>query len=322
MKKCATQTGEGVAEGALGCTSAFAVAGATPSLFPDDCPATKPFMWWVGAKTKLLPYIARFLPATIADLYEPFCGCAAVSLGIAPRVRGKIHLSDLRWDVVAVMNLLREGGEGKLISRLQFHEDRHCNGHFDFVLCALNDGFATAENSAKTGSVSDEWLADFFYINQTCFGACLTLAADGKGYKGSYAPGRMSDKFICREGRILRGAKILQQKATPALVQDFCAIEPKRGDLVYCDPPYDAKNVYGKASRKDKTYTIAPELADAAARWRRAGAKVMVSLNDSDAVRQTFGSAWRVVELKKQYLINNITHDHKEYTAEVLLLSW
>ena len=26
--------------------------------------------------------------------------------------------------------------------------------------------------------------------------------------------------------------------------------------------------------------------------------------------------------VEKQYLINNITHDHKEYTAEVLLLSW
>ena len=264
---------------------------------PDDCPATKPFMWWVGAKTKLLPYIARFLPATIADLYEPFCGCAAVSLGIAPRVRGKIHLSDLRWDVVAVMNLLREGGEGKLISRLQFHEDRHCNGHFDFVLCASTTALLLRrilQNRSRERRVA----CRLFLHQPDLLWRMPHARRRWQGLQGQLCARSHVRQVHLQGGENSARRENLQQKATPALVQDFCAIEPKRGDLVYCDPPYDAKNVYGKASRKDKTYTIAPELADAAARWRRAGAKVMVSLNDSDAVRQTFGSAWRVVELK------------------------
>ena len=320
MSKCAKKTGGGGAKSVVGCTSTDGVVALAPpptSLFPEQIPSTKPFMWWLGAKTKLIPHIARNLPHAIADIYEPFCGSAAVSLAIAPRVRGQIHLSDLRWDVIGIMNLLREGRENALIKLMQTHEDMHCAGHFAEVLFGVNECFAVAEKAA-----SIDWLADYLYLNQTCFGARLTFGTDGSGYKCTYAPGRMADKFICREKRIMRAATILQAKASPSLVQDFRAIQPKRGDLVYCDPPYEGKNVYGNGIGNRKDYTLAPELAQEAKAWRQAGARVMVSLNDSESVRKAFDDGWRVMPLKKQYLIDNRHGVQKRYSAEVLLLSW
>jgi DNA adenine methylase len=61
----------------------------------DALSPIKPFVRWVGGKSRLLPRILPHVPTTIRNYYEPFLGGGAVFLACAGRVTGRSYLADL-----------------------------------------------------------------------------------------------------------------------------------------------------------------------------------------------------------------------------------
>src|SRR5688572_4947849 len=80
-------------------------------LFPNiaaDPPPIKPFIRWVGGKSRLLPRILPHVPDSINNYYEPFLGGGAVFLACAARVSGRSHLADLNEHLVAAWIAMRD----------------------------------------------------------------------------------------------------------------------------------------------------------------------------------------------------------------------
>lgn len=71
-------------------------------------PVTKPFIRWVGGKSRLLPRILPHVPNTIVNYYEPFLGGGAMFLACAQRVSGRSHLADLNEHLISAWIALRD----------------------------------------------------------------------------------------------------------------------------------------------------------------------------------------------------------------------
>src|SRR5437773_2392713 len=82
-------------------------SGAQHATMTDPKPI-KPFIRWVGGKSRLLPRILPHVPASIKNYYEPFLGGGAVFLACAARVSGRSHLADLNEHLVAAWVAMRD----------------------------------------------------------------------------------------------------------------------------------------------------------------------------------------------------------------------
>lgn len=68
----------------------------------------KPFIRWVGGKSRLLPRILPHVPLEIRNYYEPFLGGGAVFLACAERISDRARLADLNEHLVAAWVAMRD----------------------------------------------------------------------------------------------------------------------------------------------------------------------------------------------------------------------
>src|SRR5690349_20261526 len=73
----------------------------------DGC-RVKPFIRWVGGKSRILPRILPYVPQQIKNYYEPFLGSGAVFLASAARISGHAFLADLNEHLVAAWIAVRD----------------------------------------------------------------------------------------------------------------------------------------------------------------------------------------------------------------------
>lgn len=181
----------------------------------------KPFVRWVGGKTRLLPRILPQVPATIRDYYEPFLGGGAVFLACKSRISGQSNLADLNDHLISAWVALRD-------------KPMELKPLLDWYL-ANDSKELYYEVRASIPSSNLEKAARFLYLNGVCWnhlwrensktGAMNTPWGDRK-FKG------FSEADLSEIALVLRGVNILHC--------DFRELvaDAQEGDFVYLDPPY------------------------------------------------------------------------------------
>lgn len=228
-----------------------------------------PFVKWAGGKRALVPEIGKVLPETFGDYWEPFVGGGAVFFALDSHIR-KAYLSDTNLDLILTYKALA-GKPEIVIRKLQEHARKHSKRYYLEVRDCLHDEQDVATLAAQ-----------FIYLNKTCYNGLYRVNKQGRF---NVPQGRHKSLKICDEGNLRAASKVLGK--ANLRVRAFDKIEPKRGDLVYCDPPYDGTfsaytgNGFGDGDQK--------ALRDASLKWRKAGAHVIVSNSDTDLVRRLYG---------------------------------
>lgn len=247
----------------------------------------KPFVKWMGGKRRIFNYLEKFIPYQMDTYHEPFLGGGFVLFNIRDRAK-KVHVSDLNKDLINCYIAIRDNCD-ELVERLKWYKTMNSKGAF----LTLRDTHAD-----KTGVES---AASFIYINRTCYNGLITVNKQGKltsGY-GNYA-----DPPILNEPNLRLVSKFLQSENIKIELADFTRVEPKQGDFVYCDPPYDGTctdyteyNFYDADQRR---------LAEHAAKWSKTGALVVLSNSDTEFIRSLYPAAdWRIDEINVRSLITS-----------------
>lgn len=242
----------------------------------------KPFVRWVGGKTRLLPRILPHVPGTIRDYYEPFLGGGAVFLACRPKIRGSANLADLNDHLVSAWSALRDNPE-RLKPLLDWYLE--------------NDGKEFYYEVRATVPKNElEKAARFLYLNGVSWnhlwrensktGAMNAPWGDRK-FKG------FSDADLREIALTLRGANILHC--------DFRQLtsEAKEGDFVYLDPPYlpifSKPTIEKEPTAKFNKYTAKtfelPDLIDLAEICHdlsARGVNWIMSNRDTEGVRELF----------------------------------
>lgn len=192
----------------------------------------RPFVKWVGGKTQLLPQLAKYLPDSYDNYYEPFLGGGALFFYLKPEIA---HINDLNKKLIGTYKIIKNKPR-KLIDRLQSLEEQY-------------------------HSLSEEQRREFYYEKRVKFNtkeiddlsyAELLIFLNKTGFNGMYREnskgefnvpfGSYKNPKICDETNLINVSKMLQGVSLTSKSYKDAVKDAKKGDFVYLDPPYHPVN--------------------------------------------------------------------------------
>lgn len=227
----------------------------------------KPFLKWPGGKYRVLDRIHNHLASDMnapgKRLIEPFVGSGAVFLNTSYK---RYLLADSNPDLIMLYQLLQQRGEAFIEAcRRYFIAGNNCAARY----YRLRERF-NKTNDPKLKSIL------FVYLNRHCYnGLCRYNASHefntpfGR-YKRPYFPGKEMLAFYYASKK----ATFIQLGFVETMKK------ARRGDVVYCDPPYAPLSrtacftdyFVGGFGWEQQT-----ELSDCASRLAQKGIQVIIS---------------------------------------------
>ena len=261
-------------------------------------PIASPFVQWPGGKRKLSSKILKIFPSNFGEYYEPFVGGGAMFFTLAPSMSKKAHLSDMNPDLINAYKVIKTDPKG-LIKKLRLHKKNHSRGYYLEM---------RKWNFKKPVSLA----ARFLYLNKTCWNGLYRVNKQGQFNVPIGI--NISLDGICDEQNILNASKILK-KATIKKIS-FENIEPKKNDLIYCDPPYDGVfTQFTKEGFDEGSHLL---LKEACLDWHNRGAHVIISNSNTKLIRSLY-SRNKGFKIRKVQSQQSISYKKQEKVTELLI---
>lgn len=248
----------------------------------NQSPIRKPFVRWVGGKTRLLPRILPHVPVDIRNYYEPFLGGGAVFLALKSRISGSAHLADLNEHLICAWVALRDQPDG-LKGLLDWYRENDSK-EFYYQIRETIPSDAT------------EKAARFLYLNGTSWNhlwrensktGAMNVPWGDRKFKG------FTEAELNEIAETLKSASISNR--------DFRDVisDASEGDFVYLDPPYlpifSKPGIEKEPTAKFNKYTAKTfeladliELAELCAEMTQRGVNWIMSNRDNEIVRDLF----------------------------------
>ncbi|WP_082754588.1 DNA adenine methylase [Burkholderia savannae] len=246
----------------------------------------KPFIRWAGGKSRLLPRILPYVPASINNYYEPFLGGGAVFLACASRVSGRSHLADLNEHLIAAWVAMRDH-QSELRPLLAWYL-KNDSKEFYYEIRSNTASSCTVEKGAR-----------FLYLNGVSWNHLWRENSRTGAMNVPWGDRRfklIDDNTMNSIGGLLARADLTAADFREVL----CSAMP--GDFVYLDPPYlpvfSRPDVEKEPTAKFNKYTAKTfEIADLVALAElcedlsQRGVRWVMSNRDTESVRSLFPSA-------------------------------
>ena len=238
--------------------------------------ALRPFLKWAGNKFRIIDRVKRKLPNG-SRLVEPFTGSGAVFLNTD---YDEYLLCDSNRDLIELYTILRDEGEHFIDEARRYFDGKHNN---EASYYELREEFNAARSHEKRAAL-------FIYLNRHGYNGLCRYNAKGRfnvpfgRYKRPYFPEKELRSFHKKAQR----AEFRQA--------DFshCMAEARKGDVVYCDPPY----VPLSASANFTSYAAGgfsmaqqQQLADLAGQCAQNGVPVVISNHNTPTIRRVYQEA-------------------------------
>ena len=224
----------------------------------------KPFLKWVGGKTKLLSYIEKNLPKELKkrkfNYVEPFLGGGAVFFHLVQKFNiEKAHLNDINNKLINTYKDVRDKTP-ELIQKLKKLEtDYYGSSRKKMFFLEQRAKFNSSEKSVQKSAI-------FIFLNKTGFNGMYRENSQGE-YNIPF--GQMKDPVICNKDLLEKTSKLLKDKEVIFSSKSFeKVVADDKEVFYYLDPPYRpiSKTAsftdYTKSSFNDKTQFALKEYCD------------------------------------------------------------
>lgn len=240
-----------------------------------DVPPVKPFLRWVGGKSRLLSSLLPFVPNTFRNYHEPFLGSGAMFFALRSRAQ-ECFLSDLNTELVNLWRVVQQEPEAFL---------RHIQPYFKRQ---GEDAYYVVRDESPDHHL--ERAARFFYLNQTAWNGLwrenrwgvFNVPWGAREFRG------VDPKFLNAVSQALQDVNIGETDFREA------ANRTQRGDFIYFDPPYlpisDTSKFAGYNGKRFRKHDL-EELADICKNLSKRGVHWMVSNRDNEHIREIFSHA-------------------------------
>ena len=128
--------------------------------------------------------------------------------------------------------------------------------------------------------------------------------------------GRYTNPPICDEDNLLNASRVLTK--TSLKFQSFEKINPNKGDLVYCDPPYDKTFTFYTNKGFNSQYQESLKIA--CDKWIENGAYVIVSNSNTFFIKKLY-KEYTFVKVKAPRNIN-CKSENRSKISEFIILSY
>ncbi len=196
-------------------------------------PFSTQLLKWIGNKQRFAHEIILFFPNQFGTYYEPFLGSGGVLATLAPK---KAIGSDTFAPLIKIFQTLQSSPE-TLKSWYRERWEEMKKGDKRTVYEAIKASYNLHPNAA-----------DLLFISRSCYGGVVRFRTDGYistpiGIHDPISPESFGDRVDIWNRRT---------KNTSFIQLDFeeAMMLAKRGDLIYCDPPYSHSQsiLYGSQS--------------------------------------------------------------------------
>lgn len=252
----------------------------------------KPFIRWVGGKSRMLPVIRQMIgPAPIRNYFEPCLGGGAVFFDIYERVTGNSYLSDQNEYLMCAYRVVRD----RLPELVKCLQD------------LTTDYYETRQAFNARTTLFVPRAAWFLALNHQCFNGLWRENTRGRfnvplGTDSKKNPRTMLDFDY---DRLVRASLILNQRTNlgslgfselnglDSWLQTSCG----PGDVVFYDPPYLGEfSGYNAGSFGAKDHwAMHLQATQCAAK----GARVIVCGSDNESSRIVYGKPTLVSEVQR-----------------------
>jgi DNA adenine methylase len=241
----------------------------------NTAPQAKPFVRWVGGKTRLLSAILPFVPNKFRNYHEPFLGSGAMFFAVRSRAQS-CFLADLNTELVNLWQVVQQEPK-KFYEQIQPYMQRQGEDEYYVV-------------RGEAPSHHLERAARFFFLNQTSWNG---LWRENRWGVFNVPWGARTFKGI--DSDILATVSLALQPVSIEEV-DFrkAAERAEPGDLVYFDPPYlpisDTSKFAGYNGTRFRKHDL-EELADICKHLSKKEVYWIVSNRDNEHIREIFSHA-------------------------------
>ena len=215
----------------------------------------KPFLKWVGGKTKLLSEIEKNLPKNLIkksfNYVEPFLGGGAVFFHLIQKFDiEKAYLNDLNNKLIDVYIDVRDKNT-ELIQKLKkLESDYYGSSDKKMFFLRQREKFNSSKKSVQKSAL-------FVFLNKTGFNGMYRENSRGE-YNIPF--GQMKDPVICNRDLLEKTGKLLKDKEVIFSSKSFeKVVADDKEVFYYLDPPYrpisktSSFTDYTKSSFNDKT---------------------------------------------------------------------
>lgn len=251
----------------------------------------KPFIKWVGGKTKLSKVILQEFPEEYNNYHELFVGGGSVFLKLKDK---KISISDTNNTLINTYKIIKESPL-ELINELS--KDIYVNTKEAYL--------KNRDNFNKDNVDMLKKCALFIYLNKCCFNG---LYRENQLGKFNVPFGKMNNPIICNSELILNLNKFLKDVTiTTCSFEDAKNIQ--EGDLVYLDPPYHKTfSNYTKDLFGEKEHIKLKEFVD---NLTKKNIKVLLSNSHTEFIRNLY-SSYNIISLDIIYSVGKNKDNSKE----------
>ena len=193
----------------------------------------RPFIKWAGSKTKIVKKLYKYVPKQFENYYEPFLGSGAFFFYLIQK-RGnafKAYLSDLNPELINTFLIVRDNVD-ELIILLKEHQKEYYKNprkYYYYIRDELNPKDCV------------ERAARMIFLNKTCYNGLYRVNQKGKF---NVPFGKYEKPKICDEKTLRIASWALKVSKAEIRVLDYrrALEQPKEGDFIYLDPPYQPVN--------------------------------------------------------------------------------
>ncbi|MCW3788183.1 DNA adenine methylase [Plebeiibacterium sediminum] len=232
-----------------------------------------PFLKWPGGKRWLVPILKEVQAYNgLSKYYEPFLGGGAIFFSINS---SSAHLSDSNRELINTYVMVRDYPEELLNLIQEMPQDKE--SYYKIRSTEYNSNVKKA--------------AQFLYLNRLAFGGMYRVNLQGK-FNVPYGGNRKVDILWTRN--LIKNASEKLQGVT-INCSDFESIlhMAKKGDFVYCDPPYTvAHNLNGFQRYNENIFSWQDQvrLYECCFKAAKRGVKILVSNAAHESVKDLYKS--------------------------------
>lgn len=192
----------------------------------------KPFLKWVGGKTKLVPELVEMFPKKFDNYFEPFVGGGALFYEVIQKYNvGFSKINDINKKLIIAYKQIKSNPK-ELISLLKTIDDEYKK----LSLEEQEKYFYTIRKKYNEEIIDDKTTASYLiFLNKTCFNGMYRENSKGQ-YNIPF--GDQKNPNICDKENILAVSKCLENTEITNYSFEKSVEKCKKNDLVYFDPPY------------------------------------------------------------------------------------
>ena len=260
----------------------------------------KPFLKWVGGKTRLIPQYTELglIPTKFNTYFEPFLGGGAMffhlqNTGLIQRAL----LSDLNSNLILTYSEVKENLD-LIKAQVKRYEIDHCEEHFNYL---------------KKNHVTDA--AKFIYLNKACRSGMYRVNKKGEF---NVPMGGLTQKIYQPE--LLSGANLaLNINNVNVINTSFFNIShlPQPGDFVFLDPPYHGTfNGYDREGFDDNAQV---KLRDVCREYTKNGVNFLLCNSHNNFILDLYkGDEFKINEVWRNGTINSKSKERSKVKELVI----